>query len=239
MRHRLVFALAVLALAFAVLVPAAFSQMLGESRLSLPVAPNGPWDQQPSPQPPPTQATEPSEPPPTNTVGPTLPPSTAEPWPTSTPCVPEQPPDTYVLDELAISLERTACFGRCPEYTVTISGTGQVVYEGLRNVRVVGRQEDTIDREKVVALLQGFYSAWFFDLRPEYVMNRSVEVDPDGTVHLREGSVADLPGAIVTFGAGPFSKRVVDYFGAPTALRELEAAIDETAGTDRWVAPPP
>jgi hypothetical protein len=36
-----------------------------------------------------------------------------------------------------ISLSRTACFGFCPDYTVTISGDGQVTYVG-RNFESLG-----------------------------------------------------------------------------------------------------
>jgi hypothetical protein len=31
---------------------------------------------------------------------------------------------------MVITLERTACFGTCPIYRLTIQGNGQVVYEG-------------------------------------------------------------------------------------------------------------
>jgi hypothetical protein len=37
-----------------------------------------------------------------------------------------------------IRLERTACYGTCPAYKVTIYGTGAIIYEGKSYVRVVG-----------------------------------------------------------------------------------------------------
>ena len=41
-------------------------------------------------------------------------------------------------NEIQISLERTICFGRCPNYRVTIEGDGSVTYEGWRFVKVEG-----------------------------------------------------------------------------------------------------
>lgn len=232
--------LAVLVLCATVLIPAVLLYAQDESRLNLPYLPNGGEPaQEPTAQPLPTETTVPTLPPATEPPA-TEPPPTLGPPPTqSPPCTPEQPPATYHLDDVSVSLERTVCFGFCPEYTVTIHGDGRVVYEGRRNVRVVGREEDQIDREKVELLLQAFYDAWFFDMRAEYLVNRILEFDPDGTVRLREATVTDLPSQIVTFRAGSYEKRVVDYYNPPPGLRELEAKIDETAGTAKWVAPPP
>ena len=37
-------------------------------------------------------------------------------------------------DKLTISLQRTACFGSCPDYKVTIEGNGHVVFESTPNL---------------------------------------------------------------------------------------------------------
>ena len=42
------------------------------------------------------------------------------------------------IKEVVITLERTACFGVCPVYKLTVYGDGRVVYEGKRFVRVEG-----------------------------------------------------------------------------------------------------
>jgi uncharacterized protein DUF6438 len=136
-----------------------------------------------------------------------------------------QPPD--VPADTMISLQRTACFGPCPVYTVKIDARGRVTYEGEKFVRVVGRQIARIDRSAVGKLLAHAERIHFFDMRNAY---RAIE-NPDGSMTM----VTDLPTKIVTVTANHRTKRVEDYVGAPDALAEFEVAIDEAAGTQRWV----
>ena len=44
-----------------------------------------------------------------------------------------------------ITLQRTACFGACPVYTVSIYADGTVAYNGERFVEVEGTQTGSID----------------------------------------------------------------------------------------------
>jgi len=136
-----------------------------------------------------------------------------------------QPAD--VPSDALISLQRTSCFGPCPVYTVKIEARGRVTYEGEKFVRVVGRQTARIDIAAVAKLLAHAERIHFFDMRNAY---RAIE-NPDGSTTM----VTDLPTKIVTVTANRRTKRVEDYIGAPDALAEFEAAIDEAAGTQRWV----
>ncbi len=130
---------------------------------------------------------------------------------------------------IEITLERTACFGSCPVYTVTIAGDGSVSYEGRWYVGVTGKQGAHIDPAAVRALVHGFEAIDFFSLRDSY---RSVE-NADGSVT----EVTDLPTTFVSLRLGDRVKRVEDYFGGPKALRDLEDRIDEVAGTRKWIEP--
>ncbi|MBI6874850.1 DUF6438 domain-containing protein [Clostridium aciditolerans] len=51
-----------------------------------------------------------------------------------------------------ITLERTACFGACPEYIIQIDNTGKVKWTGIRNVSKLGEHEWTISPEAVKEL---------------------------------------------------------------------------------------
>lgn len=132
-----------------------------------------------------------------------------------------------VPDDFLITLERTACFGECPIYSVSIDARGTVTYEGTKFVRVEGREKDRIPMSGVAALLATAERIRFFDLRNRYRTIRN----PDGT----ETMVTDLPTAFVSIRAGGRTKRVEDYFGAPQGLKQLEEQIDETARTNRWI----
>jgi hypothetical protein len=132
-----------------------------------------------------------------------------------------------IPDDVVITLERTACYGECPVYTVSIDARGNVNYNGSRFVRVVGRQTDRIPVSRVAALLQTAARIGFFDLRDQY---RQVQ-NPDGSTTV----VSDLPTAFVTMTREGRTKRVEDYYGAPEALKQLEGQIDEAARTKRWI----
>ncbi len=124
-----------------------------------------------------------------------------------------------------ISMERTACFGACPIYTVTIMGDGQVTYNGRRFVRVTGDQHGTASLADVAHLVAMMDAAHFFNLPDEY-----------------RARVTDLPSQVITLQSGGRTKTVTDYggemIGMPHAVREIEAEIDRVANTAQWVANP-
>ncbi len=123
---------------------------------------------------------------------------------------------------VVITLTRGVCFGFCPDYTVTISGGGQVTYTGRRFVNVVGEQRATIRAADVERLLQRFDAINFDNLRSEY-----------------RAQVTDLPTYTIVLERNGRRKAVVDYgglsAGMPQAVRELQDEIDRVANTGRWV----
>jgi hypothetical protein len=129
---------------------------------------------------------------------------------------------------VVITLERTSCFGECPVYRVEITGDGAIHYTGIQHVRVVGPASASVPPEAVAKLVAEFTAAryWQFDDRYDFIRN------PDGT----RSMITDLPTTITSLRVGSHVKRVVDYVGAPAALKDLEARIDVVAGTLRWVA---
>ena len=133
-----------------------------------------------------------------------------------------------IPDDTLITLERTACFGECPVYTVTIDARGNVVYQGKEFVRVQGRHTARIAPARVAALLQQAERAGFFTFDEQY---RYVK-NPDGS----RGIVTDLPTTFVTIRTAGRSKRIEDYYGAPAGLKELERRIDEETRIRRWVS---
>ena len=113
--------------------------------------------------------------------------------------------------DTVIRMERTACFGTCPVYSVTIDAGGTVTYDGHEFVRAQGRQTARIAPSLVAGLLARAGRIHFFDMRDAY---REV-TKPDGSVE----TVTDLPTTIVNITVNGRTKRVEDYFGAPDDLR--------------------
>ncbi len=126
---------------------------------------------------------------------------------------------------VSITMERNACFGRCPVYRLDISDSGKVVYEGRGFVQERGRHEATIPAEDVQALAKEIEAAGFFSLRDNY--------PPDATDHAT---------VITSVTIDRKTKRVEHNLGsttAPAALEALYRRIDEVARSKQWVGDAP
>lgn len=125
-----------------------------------------------------------------------------------------------------ITLERTACFGTCPIYTLAIYEDGRVEYVGQDFVTVKGEQTGSITAEQIQELVAAFQDADYFNLQDEYT-----------------APVTDLPTTITSFTFDGKTKTIRNYGGcldgmlvpAPQALCELENKIDEVTNSAQWV----
>lgn len=130
-------------------------------------------------------------------------------------------------DSILITLERTACYGFCPVYTLTISGSGQVRFVGRRHTATVGEAAATIPPARVDSLVAELRAGGYFGLADAYVL--------DAPACGRYST--DSPSVITSVTAGGEQKEIRhDYgcAGAPPALGSLERRIDEVAGSARW-----
>ncbi len=130
-------------------------------------------------------------------------------------CVNKKPDN---INDVVITLERTACYGTCHAYKLTISGEGTVEYEGKQFVNVIGKQTDKISIGKVNELVNTFYNINYFSLKDNYY-------EP----------VTDLPTTTTSITINGKTKTVVDYVGAPQSLKDLENKIDEITNSKRWI----
>ena len=119
---------------------------------------------------------------------------------------------------IAITLQRTACFGFCPVYYVTIRDDGTVAYEGHEHTKVQGAQTWKIDPSKVRALAKEMQDAGYFDLENEY-----------------RAMVTDHPTTYTSLTIGSRTKKVKNYVAGPPRLKEMEERIDQVAGTLKYV----
>ena len=139
----------------------------------------------------------------------------------------QQPGQATVAARPAITLERTPCFGSCPVYTISVSASGQVTFEGRAHVRLLGTATGQIPRQRVDALLVELERAGYFGFASRYAVSEPV----------CGRYVTDLPSAISSATLGTRTKRIEHDHGcggAPGALAVLEKRIDEVLGSDRW-----
>jgi ankyrin repeat protein len=126
-------------------------------------------------------------------------------------------PDSKVI----ISLERTACYGWCPNYSVSVSTDG-IVFNGRSFVAASGKHTDRVNPNEVRNLARRFVAADFYSMESEYRDN-----------------VTDNPTYILSISIDGRTKQVVDYVGAwegmPAVISDLEDEVDKFARTERWI----
>ena len=127
-----------------------------------------------------------------------------------------------------IVLERGPCFGTCPVYSVTLDGSGAILFEGRRFVADTGISTGRVPPARIDSLVAELAAGGYFDFADRYAAGES------GC----ERYATDLPSVITEVRAGGRSKRIEHDHGcmeAPEALTALEGRIDSVAGVARWI----
>lgn len=129
-------------------------------------------------------------------------------------------------DHAWISIERTACYGACPQFTMTATSSGAVEWIGRQDVHRLGPAYRVVDAAAVAEL----YAA-YADLDWLEIPQRS-----HGT---EEGCATDAPSTIVTLGRGVVSRTLHDYHGcrseARTQMRALDKRLVELLAAPDWI----
>jgi hypothetical protein len=129
------------------------------------------------------------------------------------------------MQSLKIRLTRSPCFGACPSYAVEITGDGAVSYCGIRFVKESGMRTRTISKRAVEQLVDKFRAVGFFRLPDRYAAH-----------------ITDIPSYRLGIEYDGRVKGLLDYggehVGMPSAVTELEKAVDAAANTGEWIGPP-
>ena len=113
--------------------------------------------------------------------------------------------DNNEINEI-ISIKRGACFGTCPIYSISIFSDMSGVYQGKNFVEKTGKIEFKLSEEDINSILQKANEINYCQLEDEYFEH-----------------ISDLPRTYVQI----FDKKILDYYGAPKELKELEVLIDK------------
>lgn len=133
-------------------------------------------------------------------------------------------------DSVLIELERTACLGSCPVYSVALRGDGSVRYQGRNFVKQSGTATAVVAAAAVRGIVDAANAANFFALPARYAYG-----EPTCPLY-----TTDSPRTFIAITAGGRTKRIEHDYGCengPKALVALAARIDSVAGTARWIGP--
>ena len=107
--------------------------------------------------------------------------------------------------KIIISLEKTACFGRCPVFKVIIYDNGEALYNGQKFVKKVGEHDLKVSKREIDKILSKAKKIGFNNLKNEY-----------------SERITDLPTTYIMIN----NKKIKDYYGAPSKLKDLEKMIE-------------
>lgn len=130
---------------------------------------------------------------------------------------PEVRKDLLSNVEVLVQLERTACFGACPVYAVTVLTDGTTRYTGEQHVKVTEPVEVKLEPAVLEKLKARFESS-------EFLKWGDYQRTP----------VTDMPTVVLTY-KGHTVRHYLGDDKAPPALTALEDEVDAIIGTDRWV----
>jgi len=134
-----------------------------------------------------------------------------------------------LVDSVIIKLIRNGMSVN-PDYSLIIYGHGSLEYYGNENVKVKGKIDETLDKEKIINLLSEFKKSGFFSLNDTYSVDESLGRSFT-TISI---SVPGKDGMIKT-------KTIIHYQddrNVPVELKNLGDKIDEIAGSEKWIGKP-
>ena len=128
-----------------------------------------------------------------------------------------------------VLMQRSACYGRCPVYAVTISSDGKVTFRGEKFVAYMGEHTGFARTNDLLRLDQAIAAVQFFSLRPE-----SGSPEDGCTTWTTDNSTV-----VINVTAGGREHQVSYYYGCEVdvgpSIDMLSKTIDEVARAQRWV----
>ena len=110
---------------------------------------------------------------------------------------------------LFLSMERTPCLGKCPNYKITIMNNGKVTYEGFDFTEKIGFYKKQLSAKQLSKIKKQIESIGLFEMENKY-----------------NGKVTDIPAVSLFVIYKGNKKKIFDRYGGPKDLRDFEKLID-------------
>jgi len=121
-----------------------------------------------------------------------------------------------------ILLQRSSCYGPCPDYTVEVRGSGQVHYVGNSFVDVRGEHDYQVSAAEVARLVESMRAKDLWSVRDRYSWGGYDNPAYKLTLQLGDEihTIEDSNG---------------DEVGMPEVVRAFESEVDEAAHSKKWI----
>ena len=124
---------------------------------------------------------------------------------------------TQAEPQMVASINRTACYGRCPMYKATFFDNGEVEYIGRRFVENIGTYKTLISEEEVLTIKAKITEYDYFSLDSLYPT-----------------PVSDFPSCITEAQLNGQRKKVIDRRDPPGNLKYFEKFLDSLLENREW-----
>jgi hypothetical protein len=111
--------------------------------------------------------------------------------------------------QMLASIERTACYGRCPMYRATFMDNGEVKYIGKGFVDKIGTYKALISQEDVLRIKENIVEYDYFNLDSLYPT-----------------PITDFPSSITEVNLNGKRKKVINRRSPPPNLKAFEKFLD-------------
>jgi hypothetical protein len=113
-----------------------------------------------------------------------------------------------------IKMERSTCYGTCPNYVIEMYANGLVRYTGRRFAKPDGTYEKNFGKTKVQTIFKELTEYRVDTCQKEY-----------------QNLISDIPGIYYTFKKGKTSKTINNAHFGPSFLKTIATDMDELIGT--------
>ncbi|MEP2773350.1 MAG: DUF6438 domain-containing protein [Fulvivirga sp.] len=121
------------------------------------------------------------------------------------------------VEDAIIVIQKTPCMGTCPEYEMMIFENRRVVIEAKQHLPIKGKFRGELSVQTYEELIEKFEDSDFFEFEDRYTSN-----------------ITDMPTTYLTYRSGDKAKKIMDYHGAPKALKDLENEVHGLIDQISW-----
>lgn len=122
-------------------------------------------------------------------------------------------------DQIAFSIAKGPCFGKCPIYYMAIYGNGHLRYEGDRHTEKVGVYTKQLTDEAFNELKTKIYAIEYLNFPDEYPVN-----------------IPDLPMVTLKLNDGKIVKEIKGKDGRDKEVVTIERILESIANSEGWTA---